>query len=150
MAEPARCVAPSSVAGASAILPKAAPTRHVVETVCRVASGDGTQTVREVSELLLPVAPEPRSPQEPRELERLSPRQRSLLPLLAEGLSNKEIAGRIGLSEGTVANYIAAVMARLGARSRAQLAALAAQLTPQRAAARRMARCTTRASTTGR
>jgi len=129
-------VARALLAGASAVLPKTAPTRHVVETVCRIASGGAGQTVREVSELLVPKAPEPavRCPQP--ELAALSPRQRSLLPLLAQGLSNKEIAGRIGLAEGTVANYVGALMERLGARSRAHVAALASHLTSSRAGAR--------------
>lgn len=52
----------------------------------------------------------------------LSPREQSILTLVAEGLSNKEIAARLYLSEGTVRNYISTMLEKLGARDRTQLA----------------------------
>lgn len=58
-----------------------------------------------------------RSPAEP-----LSPRERMVLALLARGLSNKEIASRLFLAEGTVKNYVSAILLKIDARDRTQAA----------------------------
>lgn len=52
-------------------------------------------------------------------------RQRDVLKLLAEGCPNKEIAYRLGLTEGTVKLHVAAVLRGLGAHNRTQAVALA-------------------------
>ncbi len=51
----------------------------------------------------------------------LSPRQKEVMELVTEGLSNKQIAARLGISPRTVENYRAWVMERLGATSLADL-----------------------------
>ena len=56
------------------------------------------------------------------ELARLTARQRAVAALVAEGRTNAEIAGRLALTEGTVANHMEQAMRRLELRSRAQLA----------------------------
>jgi NarL family two-component system response regulator LiaR len=55
----------------------------------------------------------------------LSTRQREVLALLVDGLSNDEIAGRLVISPFTVKNHVKACMSKLGAANRAQAAALA-------------------------
>lgn len=55
----------------------------------------------------------------------LSDRERDVLRLLARGLSNADIAGQLYLSEGTVRNYVSAVLAKLDVSDRAQAAILA-------------------------
>jgi len=52
----------------------------------------------------------------------LTPRQREVAALVAQGLSNAEIAARLWLTRGTVANHIAQIMRRLGVRRRSQIA----------------------------
>ena len=54
-------------------------------------------------------------------VEELSPRQKEVMHLVAEGLSNKQIAARLGISPRTVENYRAWVMERLGAANVADL-----------------------------
>jgi two-component system, LuxR family, response regulator FixJ len=54
-------------------------------------------------------------------LAELSPRQKEVMHLVAEGLSNKEIAHRLGISPRTVENYRAWVMERMGAANLAEL-----------------------------
>jgi DNA-binding CsgD family transcriptional regulator len=57
----------------------------------------------------------------------LTKREREVLALVAQGLSNSDIARRLGLSRATVAEHVASGADKLGARSRAQAAALSLQ-----------------------
>jgi DNA-binding NarL/FixJ family response regulator len=54
----------------------------------------------------------------PGEIEPLTPREEEVLHLLVEGLSNKEIGARLHLTEGTVKNYVSAIIAKLQANDR--------------------------------
>ncbi len=68
----------------------------------------------------------PRTPATGRELpEPLSERETEVLRLLAQGLSNREIAERLFLAEGTVKNYVTSILQKTGARDRTQAALLA-------------------------
>lgn len=57
--------------------------------------------------------------------EDLTERERDVLVLIGKGLPNSEIADRLFLSEGTVRNYVSAVLAKLGVHDRTQAAVLA-------------------------
>ncbi|ABW11408.1 two component transcriptional regulator, LuxR family [Parafrankia sp. EAN1pec] len=57
----------------------------------------------------------------------LSTREREILVLIAEGLTNRQIAGRLHLSEKTVKNYVSSILDKLGLSSRTQAAVYAAR-----------------------
>lgn len=67
------------------------------------------------------------SPAEPdaARLEDLTPRESEILRLVAQGMTNREIADRLHLTEGTVKNHMSAVYAKLHARDRAQAVSFA-------------------------
>ena len=66
-------------------------------------------------------APTAAAPDEP-----LSDKEERVLALLADGLSNKQIAATVFLAEGTVKNYVSRIMEKLHARNRTELAVKAA------------------------
>ena len=59
------------------------------------------------------------------DVETLTPRQREVLLLIAQGLSNSEIEAELGITRATCRSHITALLARLGARDRAQLVIVA-------------------------
>jgi two-component system, NarL family, nitrate/nitrite response regulator NarL len=70
---------------------------------------------------------------EPATIEDLSPREREVLELMAEGLRNREIADRLVLSEATVKTHVRHVLEKLRFRNRAEAAAFAARVAARRA-----------------
>ena len=60
--------------------------------------------------------------------EPLPERELEVLALLAQGLTNREIAGRLHLAEGTVKNYVTNILGKIGARDRTQAALRAREL----------------------
>lgn len=61
-------------------------------------------------------------------MEELTPREREVVQLLAEGLPNKAIADRLQITEHTVKYHVAAILAKLGAQTRTEAVARAARL----------------------
>jgi len=57
----------------------------------------------------------------------LSPREREILSLVAEGLGNKIVAARLGISEHTVKTHVTSIFEKLGAESRAEAVAIGAR-----------------------
>jgi two-component system, NarL family, response regulator DevR len=66
----------------------------------------------------------------------LTDRERTLLGLLSEGLTNRQIAARMFLAEKTVKNYVSRLLAKLGMERRTQAAVFASKLDQQSAATR--------------
>jgi DNA-binding NarL/FixJ family response regulator len=58
----------------------------------------------------------------------LSEREVEILELMAQGFTNREIAARLSLAEGTVKNYVTTILQKLGARDRTQAALRAREL----------------------
>lgn len=125
-------------AGACAYLLKDASEEEVVATVRAVHRGESRMTpaiarkVMDQFRLLANAAPPlaeghaPTGPLPDGGAEAtLSPKEEKILRLIAEGLSNREIAGKVFLAEGTVKNYVSRIMEKLQARTRTELAVLA-------------------------
>jgi DNA-binding NarL/FixJ family response regulator len=104
-------------AGASGYVLKGVAGRELVAILRRVAGGD-----RYVSSRLAFSALNRRATPEPDPLAELTDREREILELVAEGLSNAEIGGRLSIAEKTVKHYMTAVLGKLGARSRVEAA----------------------------
>jgi DNA-binding CsgD family transcriptional regulator len=68
------------------------------------------------------VAPNPRSDLDPDETEALTTREIEVLELLAQGLPNKAIAARLGISDQTVKFHVASICGKLGAANRTDAA----------------------------
>jgi len=62
---------------------------------------------------------------DPRGADGLTPREREVIRLISEGLSNKQIAQRLGIAERTAKFHVRQIMSKLGADNRAQAVALA-------------------------
>ncbi|KST69650.1 response regulator [Mastigocoleus testarum] len=64
----------------------------------------------------------------PPEFEQLTPREKEVLQLIAKGLNNREIAGKLFISERTVKNHVNSILSRLNLRDRTQAAIFASRL----------------------
>ena len=108
-------------AGAAGFLLKRARAEEVVSAVRAVAAGDQLLYPEAVRTLALRhLAPRP----DPAAFD-LTAREREVLGLVAEGLSNAEIAARLVLGLETVRTHVAKVLAKLGARDRTQAVVIA-------------------------
>jgi DNA-binding NarL/FixJ family response regulator len=112
-------------AGASAFLTKDVEPEALRDAVRTVASGQALLTpsvTRRVIDAFASAVPEPRAPER---LDALTDREREVLALIAEGLSNDELADRLFLSPSTVKTHVSRSLGKLGARDRAQLVVIA-------------------------
>jgi DNA-binding NarL/FixJ family response regulator len=106
--------------GASGFLLKTAPPEDLITAIRVVAEGEAllspSVTRRVIQEVTRRQRRVPRSP----DLDRLTQRELEVLHLVAEGLSNAEIATRLYLSEATIKTHTSNVLAKLGLRERVQ------------------------------
>lgn len=111
-------------AGASGVLNKAAALDEILGAVRRLAAGEPLLSARELLELLDLLRLAGREREQERDanaaLARLTAREREVLQAVAEGLSDKEIAGRLYISGKTVRSHVASILAKLGVESRLQ------------------------------
>jgi two-component system, NarL family, response regulator DevR len=73
---------------------------------------------------------------EPEELASLTPQERRILELVAQGLTNRQIGAEMFLAEKTVKGYVSSMLAKLGLEPRTQAAVLANKLLGHSAAVR--------------
>jgi DNA-binding NarL/FixJ family response regulator len=111
-------------AGAAGYLLKDAPREQLIAAIRGTAAG-GTHVDPKVAGKLFQFVAQPAvSPHSTLAVD-LNPREREILALIAEGLSNAEIAERLFLSKGTVQNYVSAIFVKLDVTDRTQAAILA-------------------------
>lgn len=117
-------------AGALGYLLKDVSGHDLAQAVRTVAAGGAliqpsvaARVVAEFARLAPPARPPEAGLPEP-----LSEREREILRLVARGLTNPEIAARLSLAEGTVKNYVTAILGKIGARDRTQAALRAREL----------------------
>jgi DNA-binding NarL/FixJ family response regulator len=113
-------------AGASGFLLKDATPEELVAAVRTVASGEALLAPRVTSRLVRQFVRQAPSRSVPADrLAVLTEREREVLVLVAQGLTNNEIADRLVLSPATSKTHVSRILTKLGARDRAQLVVLA-------------------------
>jgi DNA-binding NarL/FixJ family response regulator len=113
-------------AGASGFLLKDAGAERLFDAVRVVAAGDALLAPGVTRRLIAEFARmRPRLPPRPERLEALTDRETEVLRLIAEGLSNMEIADRLVVSDETVKTHVSHVLAKLDLRDRTQAVVIA-------------------------
>lgn len=107
-------------AGASGVCAKVDPPEVVVQSVRSIAAGEIS-----VSSSILGHLVRRLHPKHPAELDTCSKREIEVLALIAEGLTNPEIATRLFISEATVRSHVQALRRKLGVRNRVDLVVFA-------------------------
>jgi two-component system response regulator DevR len=119
----------SIMAGASGYVLKQVRGGDLVTAIKRVARGesllDSAVTARVLERLRNP-------PEEEDPLRDLTPQERKILGLIADGRTNRQIADAMFLAEKTVKNYVSHLLAKLGMSRRSEAAAFAARIEEQR------------------
>jgi DNA-binding NarL/FixJ family response regulator len=111
-------------AGAKGYLLKGAPREELFNAV-RIVNAGGSLLQPIVASRLIERAVEATSDAPPAEA--LSARELEVLELIALGLPNKEIGGRLAISERTVKFHVSSILAKLGASNRTEAVAVAVQ-----------------------
>ncbi|HEX6264782.1 MAG TPA: response regulator transcription factor [Actinomycetota bacterium] len=111
--------------GASGFLVKDTEPDELVQAVRVVAGGDALLSPSVTRQLLAEFASRAKEPIRATGLEELTDREREIVALVGEGLSNQEIADRLFVSPATAKTHVSRAMGKLGARDRAQLVVIA-------------------------
>ncbi|MBP6471435.1 MAG: response regulator transcription factor [Chloroflexi bacterium] len=121
-------------AGAVGYLLKDVPSEKLVEAIRAAAAGQSflqpsvaAKVVAEFTRLTAVAQETAVSPQNSL-VEPLSEREQEILALVATGASNKEIAGELFITEGTVKNHVTNILGKLGVRDRTQAALKAREI----------------------
>ncbi|GAA3629000.1 response regulator transcription factor [Microlunatus ginsengisoli] len=118
-------------AGAVGYLLKDCSTQQLLDAVLAAHRGESVLAPAVTTKLVARVStgdlPAPAAGRQPL-ADPLTARELEVLRLIAEGMSNREISGRLFLSEGTVKNHVTNVLAKLGVRDRTQAVLRAAAL----------------------
>lgn len=116
-------------AGAGGFMLKDVPPAELLTAIRAVHSGDAVvapSTTRRLLDRFTPMLPSSGAAEPERsELGKLTEREREVMLLVAQGLSNGEIAARLVLSEATVKTHVGRILTKLGLRDRVQVVVLA-------------------------
>ena len=113
--------------GASGFLVKDTEPAELLQAVRVVAAGDALLSPGVTRRLVAEFAQRSRQPHASTELDVLTEREREIVALVGEGLSNDEIAARLVVSPATAKTHVSRAMIKLGVRDRAQLVVVAYQ-----------------------
>jgi two-component system nitrate/nitrite response regulator NarL len=116
--------------GARGYLLKNIDADYLVDALRRAARGEAVMSPQMMDKLVFGLQEpglEAPPPAAPAGKDRLSPRERGILALLAQGASNKEIAREINLAESTVKIHVQSILRKLGLSSRVQAAVYAVE-----------------------
>jgi DNA-binding NarL/FixJ family response regulator len=113
-------------AGASGFALKSRPLEELLSAIRTVAAGEALLAPSVTRRLIAHFAETDQAPRRtPRGLAELTDREREVLSLVAEGLSNAELARTLHVSIPTVKTHVSRILTKLGARDRTQLVVLA-------------------------
>jgi two-component system response regulator DevR len=112
-------------AGASGYLVKRMALKSLVDTIRRVVAGEELVIDEKAEAALVTGGAEAQLAER---LRRLSPQERRVLSLIADGLTNRQIADELNLAEKTVKNYVSALLHKLDMSRRAEAAAFRAAI----------------------
>lgn len=108
-------------AGAAGVLHKTAGIGEIIDAVRRLCGGETLLSPEEISDILqLADRRRGSNPAVRAAIDSLTPRERQVLRALADGLDNKGIAERLGITIETERNYLSSVFSKLGVHSRLQ------------------------------
>jgi DNA-binding NarL/FixJ family response regulator len=118
--------------GASGFLLKDTPPQDLLAAIRIVAAGDALLAPAITKKLIAEFATTPSQPITPAlpELANITDRERDVLALIAEGMSNAEIAQRLHIGPGTAKTHVAHLLTKLNARDRVQLVIIAHRNAP--------------------
>jgi DNA-binding NarL/FixJ family response regulator len=111
--------------GASGFLVKNTEPAELLQAVRAVAAGDALLSPSVTRRLVAEFAARAKEPRPSPAMDSLTEREREVMGLVAEGLSNQEIADRLVVSPATAKTHVSRAMVKLGARDRAQLVVFA-------------------------
>ncbi|MEV4740555.1 response regulator transcription factor [Streptomyces sp. NPDC049555] len=114
--------------GASGFMLKDVPPNELLGAIRAVHSGDAVvapSTTRRLLDRFSPMLPSTGAEPVSAEVSRLTEREREVMLLVAQGLSNGEIAARLVLSEATVKTHVGRILTKLGLRDRVQVVVMA-------------------------
>lgn len=111
--------------GASGFLVKDTEPVELIRAVRVVADGEALLSPSVTRRLIGEFATRAKEPRSTLRIEGLTEREREVMALVGEGLTNEEIAKRLVVSPATAKTHVSRIMVKLGARDRAQLVVLA-------------------------
>jgi DNA-binding NarL/FixJ family response regulator len=111
--------------GASGFLVKDTEPAELLQAVRVVAEGEALLSPGITRRLIEEFATHAKEPKASKDLDLLTEREREVMALVAEGLTNDEIAQRLFISPATAKTHVSRAMMKLGARDRAQLVVFA-------------------------
>ncbi|MDL4775917.1 response regulator [Actinomadura xylanilytica] len=111
--------------GASGFLVKDTEPVELIHAVRSVAAGDALLSPSVTRRLIAEFAARAKAPAPSTRLNALTDREREVMALVGEGLSNEEIAARLVVSPATAKTHVSRTMVKLSARDRAQLVVFA-------------------------